>query len=99
MPCKIEAIAAAQRAAILNQNIYSADNVYGPSHPNANQEVGSDDPLNKKGRGTGGTFDTSFNAGNYTDKFGRPEVYNSGRQAVYTNFYNPNNSYDTFECV
>jgi hypothetical protein len=93
---RLNEIATEKREQLLSTNDYGFNNQYGASHPNATQETTNDDPLNLQGRGTGGTFDTSFNAGNYIDKNGIPSIPNSGRRGVFSNLYNPNNIYECF---
>ncbi len=95
MSCsKLVEIANQTRPQMLARNNYGNDNIYSSEHPDATQETTSSDPTNKKGRGTGVKFDT-VNGGNIYDINGRPDIYGSGRNAIYyLNRYNPDNQYD-----
>lgn len=85
-------IAKLQRAKMMSQNVYNASNPYSPTHVNALQKSGAqDDPMNRKGKGTGQWMDTT-NGGSHYDIHGHPLVPNSGRNALLaSNKYNPNN--------
>lgn len=49
-----------------NQTIYSIENQYTPQHPNATVQGGApDDPMNIKGKGTGGYLDFNGGGGKY----------------------------------
>jgi hypothetical protein len=88
-------IADKARAELTALNSYRnvSGQIYGPTHPNATQEVGQGDPSNIRGKGTGVAFDTE-NGGGYYDINGRPDVSGSGRKSHFTNTYNKNNVYD-----
>ena len=100
MACtKLEQIANDARAAALARNNYSIENPYGAQHPDATQQTTAQDPMNRKGRGTGGVLDTS-GGGNYTDIYGIPSLPNTGRNAIFNlNEYNPNNPYNPQSCL
>lgn len=95
MACsKIEEIANNVRPQMLGQNVYTEENSYSSVHPNATQAVGNNDPDNIRGRGTGVAFDT-VNGGTSVDINGLPNIYGSGRKAIYyVNEYNPDNQYN-----
>lgn len=95
MACsKLIEIAQQARPEMLARNRYSELNRYSSAHPDATQQTTASDPNNTRGRGTGVMFDTQ-NGGNFYDINGRPEVYGSGRNAIYyVNTYNPDNRYD-----
>lgn len=93
--CKtIKEYADERRNASLTNNVYTPQNQYGSTHPNALQLGGAaDDPLNYKGKGTGKQFDFS-NGGGYYDIYGHPSVPNSGRlNLLNQNKYRPDNTY------
>ena len=94
MACsKLIEIAQQARPEMLAKNRYSELNRYSSAHPDATQQTTASDPNNTRGRGTGVMFDTQ-NGGNFYDINGRPEVYGSGRNAIYyVNTYNPDNRY------
>ena len=96
---KLEEIANQARQQLVQQNIYIDQSglKYDMTHPNATQAQGGiDDPLNYKGKGTGGNFDTN-NGGSIVDINGVPSLVGSGRNAIYTvNEYNPSNKYECF---
>ena len=95
MACsKLEDIGKTYRADNLPKNIYQETLPYSETHPNATQAPGGvDDVQNKKGKGTGIDFDTN-NGGSTIDINGRPDLVSvTGRAALYTNTYNPNNIY------
>ena len=81
---------------IFSKNLYHKDNMYGATHPNATQQTSQDDPLNKKGKGTGVVFDTA-NGGSSVDINGDPNVIaKTGRAATVINKYNKDNQYECF---
>lgn len=92
-------IAEEARKNLKRLNIYQdeAGKRYNETHPNATQAQGGvDDPINAKGKGTGGELDTS-NGGGYYDINGRPDVIGSGRNAAFrVNKYTPDKHYDCF---
>jgi hypothetical protein len=90
---KLKEIADSVRPTMLARNTYIDTNFYDTNHPNATQAVGTNDPLNVKGKGTGIKYDTQ-NGGSFIDINGIPSVYNSGRKAIFSNTYNPNNTYN-----
>lgn len=96
---RLEEIAKATREDLLIKNIYQDQSglKYDQTHRNATQAMGGvDDPNNFKGKGTGGSFDTS-NGGSIVDINGLPSVIGSGRNAIFSvNQYNPDNKYDCF---
>lgn len=85
---KILDVAQQARERMLGKNIYSVNNAYGPTHPNATVATTISDPLNKKGRGTGVRFDT-VNGGNFFDVQAR-------QNAIAQNKYSRNNQYNCF---
>lgn len=95
MSCsKLIEIGQQARNEMLAKNRYSENNRYSAEHPDATQQTTASDPDNRYGRGTGVKFDTQ-NGGNFYDINGRPEVYGSGRNAIYyVNKYNPDNQYN-----
>lgn len=96
MACsKLEEIANAKRAELLAQNVYNTveGNIYSAVHPNATQATGDRDPKNIRGKGTGVKFDTT-SGGSSIDINGDPRYQNTGRIAIYSNKYNPDNQYD-----
>jgi hypothetical protein len=96
---RLEEIAKATRTDLLVKNIYQDQSglKYDQTHPNATQAMGAiDDPVNAKGKGTGGSFDTN-NGGSSVDINGLPSVIGSGRNAIFSvNQYTPDNKYDCF---
>lgn len=94
MSCsKLKEIADSVRPTMLARNTYVDTNFYDSTHPNATQATTPTDPLNIKGKGTGIKYDTQ-NGGSYVDINGIPSVYNSGRRAIFSNLYNPDNTYN-----
>lgn len=93
-------IADAARIQSTSQNIYGPNNRYTSSHPNATVERGAkDDPLNKKGKGTGSYMDTSKGGGT-CDVNGRSDLSLSGRvKLLAINKFNPNFKYDNNNCL
>jgi hypothetical protein len=93
---RLEEIANQKRQELLQLNTYSENDFYSSTHPNATQEIGDNDPKNRRGKGTGISFDTS-GGGSSVDINGDPNISNTGRQAIFNiNTYTPDNIYDCF---
>lgn len=93
---RLSKIAEEYRQKLPIDNFYTKDNQFSETSPRATQEKDSKDSLNIHGKGTGTYLDTA-NGGGYYDINGKPELQNTGRNAIYTkNQYTKNNPYDCF---